>query len=211
MTTFYFVRHGQTEINLANRLNGGSVDSPLTAAGVDGATTVGRVLATHQFTQVVCSSMPRTQRTTALIMAENQFRTVTPVQPVDGLREMNLGDWDGHRIADLADQAQTALYFHDPLAFDAHVAPAIHSETYAAVRQRSRAVIDAAYAAHPDGRILVVAHGVVFLVLLNDLLGRPLARLREWPLLANTTVTKLQTSDGHHYTVSYRDRLPAVD
>lgn len=54
MTKFYFVRHGQTETNLARRFNGGRTDTPLTASGRDGAIAVGRFLATL----VLRASMP---------------------------------------------------------------------------------------------------------------------------------------------------------
>ncbi|MCT3168619.1 histidine phosphatase family protein, partial [Lacticaseibacillus rhamnosus] len=46
MTKFYFVRHGQTETNLARRFNGGRTDTPLTPAGRAGAEAVGRYFAT---------------------------------------------------------------------------------------------------------------------------------------------------------------------
>ncbi|WP_125702675.1 histidine phosphatase family protein [Lacticaseibacillus daqingensis] len=210
MTTFYFVRHGQTQINLAHRFNGGLVDSPLTPAGVSGAQTVGAALATTRFTQVLTSSMPRARRTAQLIMAANAAAPTPPITAVDGLREMRLGAWDGHTVEEVADPASIATYFEQPQQFDATIAPRIHAEAYGQVAVRTQAVIAAAWAAHPAGQVLVVAHGLVFMVLMNALLGRPVAAARQTPMLQNTTVTKLATRDGQHFSVAYRDWLPTV-
>ena len=62
MTKFYFVRHGQTETNLARRFNGGRTDTPLTACGRDGAIAVGRFLATTGFAGIYASPMPRAKQ-----------------------------------------------------------------------------------------------------------------------------------------------------
>ncbi|WP_225046689.1 histidine phosphatase family protein [Lacticaseibacillus kribbianus] len=206
MTEFYFVRHGETTVNQAHQFNGGLSNGPLTAVGVAGAQAVGARLAQHHFTQVLSSSMPRAMATTDLIMAANAYAKTTPVQPVNALREMILGDWDGRTVEELNAPEAIATYSHDPLAFDATIADRIHAEHYAAVERRTRTVIDTAFAAHPAGRILVVGHGIVFLLLLNTLLGRPLAEARESRILQNATVTKLITANGRDFTEVYRNR-----
>ncbi|WP_461225023.1 histidine phosphatase family protein [Lacticaseibacillus suihuaensis] len=206
MTEFYLVRHGETTVNQAHQFNGGLSDGPLTAAGVAGAQAVGTRLAQHHFTQVLTSSMPRALATTDLIMAANAFASTTPVQPVAALREMVLGDWDGRTGDEIAAPQDIATYFHDPLAFDKTVADRIHAEHYASVRRRIQTVIATAFAAHPTGRILVVGHGIVFLLLMNALMNRPLSAARQQRILQNATVTKLVTRNGRDFTELYRDR-----
>lgn len=205
MTELYLVRHGETEINRRNAFNGGLSDTPLTENGVAGAKHLGDALAATHFTQVITSSMPRAVTTTDLLMAPNHFRAQTPITPVAGLREMILGDWEGLTVEEVADPERTDIYFTDPVRYDREIAAAIQAETYAAVRSRARAVIDAAVAAHPTGKLLIVAHGLVFQVLVNDLLGHPLANLRKERLLQNTTVTKLVTRTGTDFELVYRD------
>lgn len=210
MTEFYLVRHGETEINQRGEINGGLVDSPLTAKGRAGAARVGQALAQHRFVQVLSSPLPRALTTAQMIVAANADPH-TPLQAANGLWEMRLGAWDGKRPDQIEDGLGREIYFHRPLEFDADYAPAIGAERYAEVEQRVVPVITTAAAAHPSGKILVVAHGLVFQVLVNALLGRPLALLRSLPILQNTTVTKLNTSDGKHFELIYRDRAPLAE
>ncbi|MFD1441070.1 MULTISPECIES: histidine phosphatase family protein [Lacticaseibacillus] len=208
MTEFYLVRHGQTEINQKGAFNGGLVDSPLTAKGVAGAHAVGAALAGVRFTQVLSSPLPRALTTAQLILAANQFSTHTPLQAVWGLNEMRLGQWDGHTIKHVAAQEALDLYFHRPLEFDADYAAQYQIEPYEAVARRAVPVFETAALAHPTGQILVVGHGLLFQILLTVLSGQPLGRLRTTPMLKNTTVTKLTTANGKHFSVAFRDRQP---
>ena len=59
----YFVRHGQTYLNLYNRMQGWA-DGPLTPKGEEDAKRVGRALAAIQFDYVFCSDLARTVSTT---------------------------------------------------------------------------------------------------------------------------------------------------
>ena len=97
MTKFYFVRHGQTETNLARRFNGGRTDTPLTPAGRTGAEAVGRYFATTGFAGIYASPMPRAQTTAELIVAQSKVAQPAIVTVRD-LREVDLGDWDGQPL-----------------------------------------------------------------------------------------------------------------
>ncbi|MCI1985528.1 MAG: histidine phosphatase family protein [Lactobacillus sp.] len=206
MTEFYFVRHGETQINLRNGFNGGLSDSPLTAKGQDGARAVGQALAGVHFIQAVSSSMPRALTTTRLILAPNAY--TTPVAPADGLREMKLGRWDGQSMATVNEPALLDLYFHDLHGFDTRGAAKVGSETYSGVLARSYGVIAATVAAHPTGKVLVVAHGIVFQLLLNTLVGVPFERLREPAMIHNTTITRLTTRNGREFERLSWDEAP---
>ena len=65
---FYFLRHGETELN-ANRIIAGSIDTELTEVGRRQAIDAGRILARHPITGVYTSTLRRT-RDTALPIAE---------------------------------------------------------------------------------------------------------------------------------------------
>ncbi|MFD1430150.1 histidine phosphatase family protein [Lacticaseibacillus mingshuiensis] len=210
MTEFYFVRHGQTTINRRKAFNGGLSDSPLTTLGVTAAQEVGQALSSVQFTQVLASSMPRAVATANWIMAANEFRAQTPLQPVAGLREMKLGQWDGRTVAEVNDDARVEIYMTDTVRFDAEVASVIGSETYRAALTRSLAVIQTARATYPTGKILVVGHGIIFLLLLNTLVGVRFSDLRHHKIVKNATVTKLVTRDGKNFEKRFWG-LPAAD
>lgn len=206
MTKFYFVRHGQTGVNLRHAFNGGGVDEPLTALGVTQAQQMGRHLARVRFAQAISSSMPRAVTTTHLILAANTYPT--PLATANGLRELRLGPWDGKVEAQVTDTQALDAYFHRPSEFDAQYAPKLRIEPYGHLLKRSRAVIQAAYAAHPADNLLVVGHGILFQFLLNSLLGVPFDELRQPPMLHNATLSQLDTLDGEHYVQRQWDFAP---
>ena len=69
---FYFIRHGQTEYNLEKRIQGYSVDSPLTSKGIADAKKVGNVLRDVAFDAVYVSSQERAVDTCRYILKENK-------------------------------------------------------------------------------------------------------------------------------------------
>ncbi len=206
MTEFYFVRHGETLVNARHAFNGGLVDEPLTSRGIAAAKAVGKALAPVAFAQIVTSSMPRAVTTAKLVAAASRYRP--PLSLADGLREMRLGQWDGHTIAEVKASEAFGVYFHDPVRFDAEYAARYEIEPYRHALARSRAVIAATYAAHPSGKVLIVAHGLIFQLLLNTLLGVPFAALREPPMLHNATISELETRDGEHFVKRRWDYRP---
>ena len=206
MTEFYFVRHGQTQVNLRNAFNGGTVDEPLTTSGQQAAIACGLALAKVHFVQAISSDMPRAVTTSRLILKAKAYPT--PLSLAAGLHEMGLGDWDGKTVEEVGDPLALDVYFHDPVRFDQEFAASRHIEGYANTLRRAKSVIAATYAAHPSGKVLVVAHGIVFQLLLNSLLGVPFAQLREPEMLRNATISQLNTQDGVHFTKILWDLRP---
>ncbi len=74
----YFVRHGQTYLNLYNRMQGWA-DGPLTPKGEEDAKRVGRALAPIQFDYVFCSDLARTASTTRFLLAEHPGNNPKPI------------------------------------------------------------------------------------------------------------------------------------
>ena len=69
MKTIYFVRHGETEANVARIIAGGEYESPLTDNGKMQAKQAGRELKGKKIDAIVSSPMERT-RDTAIIIAK---------------------------------------------------------------------------------------------------------------------------------------------
>ena len=197
MTEFYFVRHGQTLVNVRHAFNGGLIDEPLTASGLAAARAAGAALADIKFNQIVSSSMPRALTTAGCIVQASRYRL--PLAPADGLREMKLGVWEGLTADQVTDTEALEAYFHDPVRFDRDYAARVEVEPYQTTLRRSRAVIAATYAANPSGKVLIVGHGLVFQLLLNSLLGVPFAQLRQPKMLRNATISQLDTLDGQSF------------
>ena len=91
-----FVRHGQTANNRDARLQG-RIDAPLTELGRAQAGAAARALAACGATLVVTSPLQR-----AVVTAETIATTLgVPVEVDARLVELDYGDWDGRRLAEI--------------------------------------------------------------------------------------------------------------
>lgn len=91
MADLYLVRHGQTELNVKNILQGWH-DSPLTARGREQALATRAAFAARDlaFDYVYSSPLGRARRTAELIVGEGRS-----IALVDDLREWHLGSLEG--------------------------------------------------------------------------------------------------------------------
>lgn len=203
MTTFYFIRHGETLVNRAQCFNGSGTNSILTEAGKAAAKRLGDLLADQSFDALLTSPLTRAVETMDAIMAQtNQSQPAITI--VDDLREMALGDWEGQPGASLTNHPQYENYFHHPELFDAQQ---IHAESYQAVLKRGMRVIKTAQIAYPDGDVLVVAHGIILLFVINTLLGVPFEKIRSHEMVANASLSVLKTNGAQFEKVVWNKTI----
>ncbi|TMF66840.1 MAG: histidine phosphatase family protein [Chloroflexi bacterium] len=183
-TTFYFVRHGESEANAARRF-AGQTDSPLTEKGRKQAEAVADELAKVRFDKVVSSDLSRT-RDTADVIASRQ---AVPVEVVRDLREIDVGERTGTAF----DDARGLPNWRD----DGFVAwPG--GETLEQVVARSLGAIDRLARENPGKTICVVGHGGINRILISHFLGI-LPKLDRSPA-TNTNISVVVT-DGERNTV----------
>ncbi|CAL9315674.1 histidine phosphatase family protein [Streptomyces olindensis] len=189
-TTLLLARHGQTVWHAENRYAGVS-DIALTDTGRAQAEALGRWAAAHPVDAIWTSPLSR-----AVATAEPACRALglTP-QREPGLRECDFGVVEGRTLAEFAteDPEWAAAYRADPVA---HSFPGAEDPTAAASRG-VRALRDIA-AAHPGGRVLVVAHNTLLRLVLCTLLSIPTREYRRvLPRLRNAAISELRMkSDG---------------
>ena len=97
MTTFYFIRHGQTTAN-ATGLKQGTINDErthLTETGHAQATHLAAQFDVANMTALFVSPLDRTQETAA------HLHTDLPMQLDARLLEISYGQWDGQQNADL--------------------------------------------------------------------------------------------------------------
>ena len=190
-TTFYFVRHGESEGNAA-RVFTGQTDSPLTERGRQQAEAVADELASVKFDRIVSSDLSRTRDTADVIAKRHGMR----VEVVPELREIDVGDQTGKTF----DETRGLPNWND----DGFVVwPG--GETLDQVVARTLAAIERLTRENPGKTILVVGHGGVNRILLSHFLGI-LPKLDRSPA-TNTNVSVVHT-DGKTHTV---ERLFAAD
>jgi probable phosphoglycerate mutase len=100
---FYFLRHGESEANIAG-LIAGSTETPLTARGHAQAEAAAQVLARLDIRSIYCSPQQRAADTAAPIA--RQFGL--PVTTLDGLRERHWGVLELKPLEEIRDRSQTA-------------------------------------------------------------------------------------------------------
>ncbi|GGC99664.1 histidine phosphatase family protein [Enterococcus wangshanyuanii] len=192
MTTFYFVRHGKTELNLSLRFQGGEIDSPLLPIGIEQAIQAGRYLSDVSFDLAAVSTQKRAMDTANYILKENKYLDGLTLRYQDKLREIKFGKREGAEI-DHTDEQTSYLRqrpdLYDPSNFG--------GETIDSLVSRSTETIEKLSEEFPDGTILIVAHGVLLITLINSLIGKPKANWREGGPLANTSITIVEKTDQY--------------
>ena len=158
--TLAFIRHGQTNWNLEQRLQG-STDIPLNDTGREQARQAVDTLAGVDWEVIVSSPLSRA-RETATIIAAGLGIELGPAY--DDLRERDYGEGEGATAEVIAER------------WPDHEYPGLESLDSVVVRGRAAlARIDAEYG---DRNTLIVCHGTIIRYTLADLAGRPFDQIR---------------------------------
>jgi len=151
MQVIYLIRHGETEFNRDGRVQG-YTESPLSDLGVEQARRLRARLEGLAVDAAYTSPLSRAQETCRIAMDGRGWEARA------GLREIGLGEWEGKRAADLRREFpdQVKMWFRSPGQVRIPGA-----ETMADFRRRVTGELDSIRAAHPDGTVVVIAHGGV--------------------------------------------------
>lgn len=192
-TTIYLVRHGETEANVTNTLQGQS-DVPLNAKGVEQARLVGRRLRSKPFDVIWSSDLSRAAVTAREIAGERTI-TYTPL-----LREWDLGDWVGLTWSEIAEK-----YPKEAGEFKAGTLDAVipGGETRRQFHDRAKKILDTLTETFPGKTVLCVSHGGVLRAMFSVLFQPQNARIRT----DNTCLCCLRHShaDGSWVLVTWND------
>ncbi|MDD3718920.1 MAG: histidine phosphatase family protein [Actinomycetota bacterium] len=152
MGTVYLLRHGETEYHAQHRLLG-RLDIGLNEKGHGQASRVRDFFAGIELTAVYCSPLRRCQETARPVAEEHGLDVVT----VQGLMEVDMGEWDGQIIADLFSQEgeQVGRWMRNPTSVRIP-----GGEDFGEVKRRVLEATREITSRHPGGdRVLVVSHG----------------------------------------------------
>lgn len=83
MQTIYFVRHGQSEANLAGLVAGSELESPLTPKGIEQAKATGQQLKSKSIDAIISSPMQRALQTAITIGQEVGINADDIIQSTD--------------------------------------------------------------------------------------------------------------------------------
>jgi len=154
-TTFYIVRHGQTEWNLEHRLQG-HMDSPLTDEGLAQAREIAKQFAGISFDAVFSSDVLRAKRTADIIVADRDIA----VQTTKLLRETSFGKYEGKVWEEFETELQDMIQTREKLELESFMKYKISPEveSYAELVSRFITFLRETALAYEGRTILLVSH-----------------------------------------------------
>lgn len=183
MSRLLLARHGQSVSNAVRRFQGAQ-DVALSELGARQAEALGWAIRRLPIAAVYTSPLERARRTAEIAAAGLDV----PLTPVDDLRELSLGDWEGRTVEEIRALPGDPYeqWVRDPLAC---LPPG--AEPLPEVQARVVSAMAGIAAAHPNGQqVLVVCHGGVISTYLAHCLGLPLSSI--WRLtLSNGSITEV--------------------
>lgn len=173
MKHLVLVRHGETEWNHDNRVQG-SMDVPLSPRGREQTLALARVLRRRgrAFDRVYTSDLSRA-RETAEILAASLGCPAPEVDPL--LREMDCGEWEGRSIDDLREREPEGWrrWMDDPTfrvpGGESILDVKARAKTFLALRREELSAVE---------RVLVVAHGLFNRMVLSEVMALEPQRAR---------------------------------
>lgn len=184
MTLLTLIRHGQTDWNLARRIQG-STDIPLNDKGRADAKTAAGLLEGITHHSIYASPLKRA-RETAEIISES-LGLGSPVLVPD-MREREFGEGEGMLVSEYIEK------------YGDWQSPVPGAETLEGVAERALAALDTIArdarrrSAPVAESVIVVTHGGVIRSLINHVSGGTLPRVGE--VLANGSVHRFEASPG---------------
>jgi len=169
----YLVRHGETEWNRVRRFQGRS-NLPLNKEGKKQVKALALALKNKPLTAIHTSPLIRTLETARLIKV---FHPSIPIFEEKGLIEMDLGEFDGIKARDWAEQYPD---FRKAWNENSASVKMPGGESLKEVQVRAKHTLERITRIYPpDTTILISSHNFVNLTILCDLLEIPLRRFRE--------------------------------
>ena len=175
----YLTRHGQTEWNVAGKLQGWK-NSNLTEEGIQRAKSLAKRLEDVDFDFIYSSSQQRALDTAEIVKGNRDIE----VKVLDDLREIGFGSWEGMEIKDIqelyGDEYDT--YLNRP-----HLYEPVDGESILDVYNRVQDVLDKILSIKAEN-ILVVSHGVIIKILTSIIKGIPVEELYQVPVQVGTAL-----------------------
>lgn len=191
MITYYFVRHGQTELNEKHIVQG-SKDGKLTKLGKEQADMAGEILSEVAFDLVVTGGAGRHFETANRILSKNKVKRIVPSRICKGFREQYYGIFDGGLEEDYHKARESE---DEDTFFGLHKV-----ERPETVKLRALEEFKRLEKALPDGtNVLIASSGGV----LNLLLGELIPQLQKDVYMYNGGVTTIESHDDMYKLVSF--------
>ncbi|CAG7598119.1 Phosphoserine phosphatase 1 [Paenibacillus solanacearum] len=186
MTTFYIVRHGETEWNSTDRYCG-STDISLSEVGAEQAKQTALFLAGTSIDAMYASTLTRAKETAEPIALAKGLN----VQTDPRIAEIDFGLWEGLKAREIRAEYPQAWkqWNEEPELYPA----GITGESAGTVFRRMSLFFEEIATRHPHERVLVVSHSMSIRIYLAGMLSMPMIAYRRL-VHSNTGISILETS-----------------
>jgi len=188
-------RHGETEYNTKGIIQGGNLDSPLTAKGIAQAKDLGKSLEGITFDAVYSSPQKRATDTVEIAFG-GRYKPITDPRIV----EVGVGAAEGMPWDDLAEAfPESAYWLSDPVNFP----PPPKGESMTDMMDRVSAFMDdVSKAGHQN--VFVLAHGYVLRVFQACTMGKTVEAVKQSRSYQNCEVAHYQFKDNKWELISIK-------
>lgn len=183
-TTVLFIRHGETDWNVARRWQG-YTDIPLNETGRGQARALGKRLASWPIAAIYTSDLQRASETAELVAEPHPFSA----QLVSGWRERGVGDFAGMTREEIE-----AKYPMPPEQRESFFANPPNGEPTVVAQERAVAAYEALLAEHKGEMVAVVTHGGILNSMAGYILGLPGGTFAAISFRANTGLTIVEVN-----------------
>ncbi len=161
LTTFYFLRHGETEYNTKHIVQG-QIDSPLTAEGIENIKKLAVKFRDIKFDLAFSSDLLRAKRTAEIIALEHKLA----VETTELIRERSFGKYEAQHnsVLDAYYKLFSELSDEEKFTYSKD-----NVESNEKLMARVITFLRETAIAYPGKTILVASHGTVLRVLLTHL------------------------------------------
>lgn len=188
----YLVRHGQTEWNQSHRFQGW-LDIGLDQIGILQSQMLARYFSQIPIDYIFSSDLSRALKTAQQINQKLDCRMTLS----SGLREMNVGNWEGKTWEEIEVEFKDDLNQDDAQLFGLTISG---GESLLGFQKRVVETFMQIIEKHPNNELLIVTHGGVIRVLLCHLLGYDLSQ-RDLLKVENGSITTLDVLDKNHIEI----------
>lgn len=187
--SIFIVRHGETDYNKSNLLQGRGIDASLNEIGRIQAEDVANYLTQYPVDQLVTSSLKRSIETIQPLALKKKLKATSDKD----LDEMNFGDFEGRHISEVKDDLQQ---FHLTWKSGDITKSLPGGESPQSVFKRANDAVNKLLRYSENQTIVFILHGRLIRILLSEWLGFGLKNMDQVQH-KNGGINQLIYSDGN--------------
>lgn len=161
LKNIYLARHGETEYNRRNQIQGRGIDISLNDTGQQQAKAIAEHLRDISFGNVFSSSLKRSRETAAIIASEYAIG----VESHEDLDEMDFGIYEGRPISEIEDDLKS---LHQNWKSGNVDYASEQGESPTAVLKRAGGRIELIIREHDNANLLFILHGRLIRILVSN-------------------------------------------